>query len=38
MNTSLRILSKMRLLLPLAILAVLPLGGDDNNGEDHRVS
>ncbi len=36
MNTSLRILSKMRLLLPLAILAVLPLGGDDNNGEDHR--
>jgi hypothetical protein len=36
MNTSLHLLSKMRLLLPVAILVVLPLRGDDNNGEDHR--
>ena len=36
MNTSLRLLSKMRLLLPVAILAVVPLRGEDINGEDHR--
>ena len=32
MNTSLRLLSKMQYLLPVAILAVLPLKGEDNNG------
>ena len=36
MNTSLRLLSKMRLLVPVAILAAIPLRGDNDNGEDHR--
>ena len=36
MNTSLRLFSKMRLLLPVAILAAIPLRGDNDNGEEHR--
>jgi hypothetical protein len=36
MNTSLRLLSKMQYLLPVAILAAIPLRGDDDNREEHR--
>ena len=36
MNTSLRLRSKMRLLVSVAILAAIPLRGDNDNGENHR--
>src|SRR5262245_49477471 len=36
MNTSLRLRSKMRLLVSVAILAAIPLRGDDDNREEHR--